>query len=150
MKEGIPIETEDLQEEEDHKIMGDPQIDMEDPLMEEDPLTMEGHLIEMEDQDAPDRRGPPGPRGAPGPIRPVIVQQPQVVLDTTTLENTFDNMGQSMLQLARVQDQTNRHLQQHIQQGQLNMQAHAGALHQLANSTHQRNYDSYLCKHLHL
>ena len=46
-----------------------------------------------------------------------------------------------MLQLARVQDQTNRHLQQHIQQGQLNMQAHAGALHQLANSTHQRNYD---------
>ena len=46
-----------------------------------------------------------------------------------------------MLQLARVQDQTNRHLQQHIQQGQLNMQAHAGALHELANSTHQRNYD---------
>ena len=72
----------------------------------------------------PDRRGPPGPRGPrgpPGPIRPVIVQQPQVVLDTTTLENTFDNMGQSMLQLARVQDQTNQHLQQHIQQGQLIM-----------------------------
>ena len=46
-----------------------------------------------------------------------------------------------MLQLARVQDQTNQHLQQHIQQGQLNMQAHAGALHQLANSTHERNYD---------
>ena len=82
-----------------------------------------------------------GPRGPPGPIRPVIVQQPQVVLDTTTLENTFDNMGQSMLQLARVQDQTNHHLQQHIQQGQLNMQAHASALYQLANSTHQRNYD---------
>ena len=69
------------------------------------------------------------------------MQQPQVVLDTTALENTFDNMGQLMLQLARVQDQTNRHLQQHIQQGQLNMQAHAGALHELANSTHQRNYD---------
>ena len=55
MKEGIPTKTEDLQEEEDHKTMGDPQIDMEDPLMEkdplmeEDPLTMEGHLIEMED-----------------------------------------------------------------------------------------------------
>ena len=29
-----------------------------------------------------------------------------------------------MLQLARAQDQTNRQLQQHIQQGQLNMQAH--------------------------
>ena len=88
-----------------------------------------------------DRRRPPGPRGPHGPIRPVIVQQPQVVLDTTTLENTFDNMGQSMLQLARVQDQTNQHLQQYIQQGQLKMQAHASALHQLANSTHQGNYD---------
>ena len=74
-------------------------------------------------------------------MRPVLIQQPQVVLDTTALENTFDNMGQSMLQLARVQDQTNRHLQQHIQQGQVNMQAHAGALHELANSTQQRNYD---------
>ena len=93
----------------------------------------------------PDRRGPPGPRGPPGQIRPVIVQQPQVVLDTTTLEKTFDNMGQSMLQLARVQDQTKCHLQQHIQHHrQLNMQAHAGALHQLANSTHQRNYDHIL------
>ena len=46
-----------------------------------------------------------------------------------------------MLQMAGVQDQTNHHLQQHIQQGQLNMQAHAGALQQLANSTHQWNYD---------
>ena len=89
----------------------------------------------------PNRRGTPGPRGPPGPVRPVVMQQPQVVLDTTALENTFDNMGQSMLELARVQDQTNRHLQQHIQQGQINMQAHAGALHKLANSTHQRNYD---------
>ena len=84
---------------------------------------------------------PPGTRGPPGPIRLVVIQQPQVVLDTTTLENTFDNIGQSMLQLARVQDQTNHHLQQHIQQGQLNIQGHAGALHQLANSTPQRNYD---------
>ena len=46
-----------------------------------------------------------------------------------------------MLQLARVQDQTNRQLQQHIQQGQLNMQAHTGVLQQLATSTYQRNFD---------
>ena len=49
MKEGIPIETEDLQEEEDHKIMGDPQMDMEDTLVEEDHLMMEVHLMKMED-----------------------------------------------------------------------------------------------------
>ena len=61
-------------------------------------------------------------------------------MDTTALENTFGNIGQSMLQLARAQDQTNRHLQQHLQQGQLNMQAHTGALQQLATSTYQRNF----------
>ena len=46
-----------------------------------------------------------------------------------------------MLQLARAQDQTNRQLQQHLQQGQLNMQAHTGALQQLATSTYQHNFD---------
>ena len=96
----------------------------------------------------PNRRGTPGPRGPPGPVRPVLIQQPQVVLDTTALENTFDNMGQSKLQLARVQDQTNRHLQQHIQQGQLNMQAHAGALHELANSTIREIMTTYLLAYL--
>ena len=62
----------------------------------------------------------------------------------TALENTFDSVGQSMLHLARAQDQTNRQLQQHIQQGQANMQAHTGALQQLATSTYQRNFDHIL------
>ena len=74
-------------------------------------------------------------------MRPVIVQMPQITLDTTALENTFDTVGQSMLQLARAQDQTNRQLQQHLQQGQLNMHAHTGALQQLATSTYQQNFD---------
>ena len=82
----------------------------------------------------PGGQEPPSPPGPPGPVRPIIVQQPPVTLDTTTLENTFSTVGQSMLQLARAQDQTNRHLQQHLQQGQLNMQAHTGALQQLATS----------------
>ena len=69
------------------------------------------------------------------------MQQPQVTLDTTALENTFGTVGQSMLQLARAQDQTNRHLQQHLQQGQINMQVHTGALQQLATSTYQCNFD---------
>ena len=69
------------------------------------------------------------------------MQQPQVTLDTTALENTFGTVSQSMLQLARAQDQTNRHLQQHLQQGQINMQAHTGALQQLATSTYQCNFD---------
>ena len=62
-------------------------------------------------------------------------------MDTTALENTFDTVGQSMLQLARTQDQTTRQLQQHLQQGQLNRQAHTGALQQLATLTYQCNFD---------
>ena len=46
-----------------------------------------------------------------------------------------------MLQLARAQDQTNRQVQQHIQQVQANKQAHTGALQQLATSTYHRNFD---------
>ena len=89
----------------------------------------------------PRRQGLPGPPGPPGPVHPIIVQQPQVTLDTTMLENTFGTVGQSMLQLARAQDQTNRYLQEHLQQGQMNMQVHTGALQQLATSTYQRNFD---------
>ena len=73
-------------------------------------------------------------------MRQIIVQIPQVTLDTTTLENTFDTVGQSMMQLVRAQYQTNRQLQQHIQQGQANMQANTRALQQLATSTYQRNF----------
>ena len=89
----------------------------------------------------PRGQGPPGPPRPPGPVHPIIVQQPQVTLYTTVLENTFDTVGQSMLQLARAQDQTNRYLQEHLQQGQMNMQAHTGALQQLATSTYQWNFD---------
>ena len=74
-------------------------------------------------------------------MRLIIVQTPQITLDTTALENRFDMVGQSMMQLARAQDQTNRQLQQHIQQGQANMQVHTGALQQLATSTYQRNFN---------
>ena len=74
-------------------------------------------------------------------MRPAIVQIPHITLDTFPLEGTFNTVGQSMLQLARAQYQTNRHLQQHIQQGHLNMQTHMGALQKLANLTYQRNFD---------
>ena len=89
----------------------------------------------------PGGQGPPGSQGHPGPVRTIVVQTLQVTLDTSALENTLDSVGQSMLHLARAQDQTNRQLQQHIQQGQINMQAYTGALWQLATSTYQRNFN---------
>ena len=121
-------------------------MEMGDPLEEEDP----GGGPPDGDGGPPDGEGPPGPPGGQGqpgpqgplgPMRPIIVQPPQVTLNATALENTFDLVGQSMLQLARAQDQTNRQLQQHIQQGQANMQAHTRALQQLATSTYQRNFN---------
>ena len=87
---------------------------------------------------SPGGQGPPGPQGPPGSVRSIVVQTLQVMLDASALENAFDSVGQSMLCLAIAQDQTNRQLQQHIQQRQANMQAHAGVLQQLATSTYQR------------
>ena len=139
--EGTLIEMGDCMEEEVHLMEVEDPLMMEDLLMMEDPLVMENPLEMNDPLDTLVGQGPPSPQGPPGPIRPVIVQTPQVTLDTTALENTFDTVGQSKLQLARAQDQSNRQLQQHIQQGQLNMQAHTGALQQLATSTYQRNFD---------
>ena len=41
MKRDIPTGIEDLQEEEDHKMMEDPPMNMEDPLIVEHPLMVE-------------------------------------------------------------------------------------------------------------
>ena len=129
----VMIKIEDLLEEEDPLMEVEDPLMMEDPLMTEDPLKMEDLLVTenpLEMDDILDILGErtTGPTRTPGPVRPIIVQQPQVTLDTTALENTFGIVGQSMLQFARAQDQTNGHLQQHLQQGQLNMQAHTVAL----------------------
>ena len=143
------MRTEDILEEEDiirievedhwiKKLIGIEGIqEEEDPLMMEDPLIMEDPPGNGRPPRRPGRQGPQGPPGSPGPVHPIIVQQTQVTLDTTALENTFGTVGRSMLQLARAQDQTNRYLQEHLQQGQMNMQAHTGALQQLATSTYQ-------------
>ena len=69
---------------EDHLMMEDPQM-MEDPLMMEDPQEMEDCQEDLEDKDC---QGPPGP---PGPVHHIIVQQPQVTLDTTTAGKYFWN-----------------------------------------------------------
>ena len=49
-----------------------------------------------------------------------------------------------MLQLAKAQDQTNRQLQQHIQQGRPIMQAHTGALQELATQPIKETLIIYL------
>ena len=119
---GMIIKVEGIQEEEGPLMMEDPlmvedplmmehPLMMEDPLMVEDPQEMVGCQEDLEDRDHQVHQD------LQGLVHPIIVQQPQVTLDTTALENTFGTVGQSMLQLARAQDQTNRYLQEHVQQG---------------------------------
>ena len=74
-------------------------------------------------------------------MRPIIVQTPQVTLDTSALENTLILWGNLCCSWPGHKTKQIRQLQQHIQQGQLDMQAHTGALQQLATSTYQRNFD---------
>ena len=72
-----------------------------------------------------------------------VLRQELALGDFICYGSICDTMGQSMLQLARTQDQANRQLQQHLQQGQLNMQAHTEALQQLATLTYQCNFDIF-------
>ena len=90
-RNGRPPEEEDTLEE-------DPLTEVEDPLMVEDPLEMEDPWTSCWTRTHQSSR-------PPGPVRPIIAQNPQVTLDTSALENTFDSVGQSMLHLARAQDQ---------------------------------------------
>ena len=73
-----------------------------------------------------------------------------MTVDTTALENTFNSVGQSMLQLARAKDQTNRQLQQHIQQRQANMQAHTGGSTTTGYFNLSKKLQSYICKYTHI
>ena len=87
--EDIPIEMEDPLEEKDIPGGGPPDGNG-GPLMEEDPLMeMEDPLDLLVDKDHQVLKD------LPGPVRPIIVQTPQVTLDTSALENTFDSVGQS-------------------------------------------------------
>ena len=57
----------------------------------------------------PGGQGSPGPQGPAGSVRQIIVQMPQTNLDTTVLENTFDTVGQSMMQLGPRTKQTDNY-----------------------------------------
>ena len=146
IKEDIPMEVGDALTKEDTLME-------EDSLMEEDPLK-EDILMEM---------GDPLEEEVPlmeeDPLDLLVDKDHQALKDPWTHEtynspdpssdagyNCFGKILSTLLgslhyKLARAQDQTNRQLQQHIQQGQVNMQAHTRALQQLATSTYQRNFD---------
>ena len=104
-------------------------------------------------------QGPPGPPGQPGqdgrdghdghaPQLPRgMINVPGVApapLDTTGLENSFENLGRTMVDVLAMQQQTNLTLQDQIRRANDAQMDQTLAMHDLADITEQRTYD-YVC-----
>ena len=102
-------------------------------------------------------QGPPGPPGQPGqdgrdghdghaPQLPRgMINVPGVApapLDTTGLENSFENLGRTMVDVLAMQQQTNFTLQDQIRRANDAQMDQTLAMHDLADITEQRTYDS--------
>ena len=70
---------------------------------------------------------------------PGVVPTP---LDTTGLENSFENLGRTMVDVLTIQQQTNVALQDQIRRANDNQVEQTLAMHDLAGMTEQRTYDS--------
>ena len=102
-------------------------------------------------------QGPPRPPGQPGqdgrdgcdghaPQLPRgMINVPGVdpaPLDTTGLENSFENLGRTMVDVLAMQQQTNLTLQDQIRRANDAQMDQTLAMHDLADITEQRTYDS--------
>ena len=102
-------------------------------------------------------QGPPGPPGQPGqdgrdghdghaPQLPRgMINVPGAApapLDTTGLENSFENLGRTMVDVLAMQQQTNLTLQDQIRRANDAQIDQTLAMHDLADITEQRTYDS--------
>ena len=63
-------------------------------------------------------------------------------LDTTSLENSFENLGRTMVDVFAMQQQTNLTLQDQIRRANDVQMEQTLAMHDLADMTEQRTYDS--------
>ena len=62
-------------------------------------------------------------------------------LDTTSLENSFENLGRTMVYVLTIQQQTNLALQDQIRRVNDTQIEQTLAMHDLADMTEQRTYD---------
>ena len=63
-------------------------------------------------------------------------------LDTTGLENSFENLGRTMVDVLAIQQQTNLTLQDQVRRANDAQMKKTLAMHDLADMTEQRTYDS--------
>ena len=102
-------------------------------------------------------QGPPRPQGQPGQDRRdgqdgQIPQLPRGMinvlevaptpLDTTGLENSFENLGRAMVDVLTIQQQTNLALQDQIRRANDTQIEQTLVMHDLADMTEQKTYDS--------
>ena len=102
-------------------------------------------------------KGPPGPPGQPGqdgrdghdgqaPQLPRgminVPGVPSAPLDTPGLENSFENLGRTMVDVLAMQQQTNLTLQDQIRRSNDAQMDQTLAMHDLVDITEQRTYDS--------
>ena len=93
----------------------------------------------QDDRDGHDGQAPQFPRG--------MINVPGVApapLDTTGLENSFENLGRTMVDVLAMQQQTNLTLQDQIRRANDAQMDQTLAMHDLADITEQRTYDSML------
>ena len=102
-------------------------------------------------KDHPDPPGQPGQDGRDGqdgqaPQMPRgMINVPGVApapLDTTGLENSFENLGRTMVDVLAMQQQTNLTLQDQVRRANDAQMEQTLAMHDLADMTEQRTYDS--------
>ena len=102
-------------------------------------------------------QGPPRPQGQPGEDRRdgqdgQIPQLPRGMinvpgmastpLDTSGLENSFENLGRTMVDILTIQQQTNVALQDQITRANDTQMEQTLAMHDLTDMPEQRTYDS--------
>ena len=88
-------------------------------------------------RDGQDGKAPQLPRG--------MINVPGVApapLDTTGLENSFENLGRTMVDVSTMQQQTNLTLQDQVRRTNDGHMEEMLAMHDLADMTEQRTYDS--------
>ena len=95
--------------------------------------------------------GPPGPSGPPGPIGPtsqnvggtrmVPPQDGNVTLDTSALEHSFKELGDSMKQVWDAQHQMNKMVKRQLEVSQAAQDTQTRVMQDLREANNQRNFD---------
>ena len=88
-------------------------------------------------RDGRDEQMPQLPRGMIN-----VLGMASAPLDTTGLDNSFENLGRTMVDVLTIQQQTNVALQDQIKRANDTQMEQTLAMHDLVDMTEQRTYDS--------